>query len=83
MKRLQLHSVTALVLLATAGLARPAHAQVVQQYEYAPDRIYQVRTGLGITTQIELSPNEKVIDFSTGFSAGTKRRLSRLAGIGR
>lgn len=50
--------------------ATPAGAQVVQQYEYVPDRIYEVRTGLGITTQIELSPNEKILDFSTGFSAG-------------
>lgn len=48
----------------------PAAAQVVQQYEYQPDRIYEVRTGLGITTQIELSPNEKILDFSTGFSTG-------------
>jgi type IV secretion system protein VirB9 len=32
--------------------------------------VYQVRTGLGITTQIELSPNEKIIDYSTGFSGG-------------
>jgi type IV secretion system protein VirB9 len=48
----------------------PANAQVVQQYDYAPDAIYQVRTGLGITTQIELSPDEHVMDFSTGFSSG-------------
>ncbi|MDQ3038509.1 MAG: TrbG/VirB9 family P-type conjugative transfer protein [Pseudomonadota bacterium] len=57
-----------LILLACAAL--PAAADVVQEYEYQPDRIYQVRTGLGITTQIELSPNEKVLDFSTGFSNG-------------
>lgn len=59
-----------MVCLAAAGMARPASAQVVQQYEYQPDRIYQVRTGLGITTQIELSPNEKILDYSTGFSSG-------------
>jgi type IV secretion system protein VirB9 len=47
-----------------------AAAQVVSQYEYQPDRIYTVRTGLGITTQIELSPNEKILDYSTGFSGG-------------
>lgn len=58
------------VALLLAGTAMPACAQVVQQYEYAPDAIYQVRTGLGITTQIELSANEHVIDFSTGFSSG-------------
>ncbi|WNL46998.1 TrbG/VirB9 family P-type conjugative transfer protein [Dyella sp. BiH032] len=56
--------------VAAAATARPAGAQVVQQYEYQPDRIYQVRTGLGITTQIELSPNEKILDYSTGFSNG-------------
>jgi len=56
--------------LAMFCLARPANAEVVQEYEYQPDRIYQVRTGLGITTQIELSPNEKILDFSTGFSNG-------------
>ena len=42
----------------------------MQEYEYRADHIYQVRTGLGITTQIELSPNEKILDFSTGFSSG-------------
>jgi type IV secretion system protein VirB9 len=52
-----------------SGVA-PVHAQAIAEYEYAPDRIYQVRTGLGITTQIELSSNEKVIDYSTGFSNG-------------
>lgn len=52
-------------------LATPvAQAQAIQEYQYAPDRIYPVRTGLGITTQIELDPNETVIDYSTGFSSG-------------
>ncbi|MFC5577771.1 TrbG/VirB9 family P-type conjugative transfer protein [Lysobacter niabensis] len=53
-----------------AGITQPAAAQVIQEYEYEPNRIYQVRTGLGIATQIELSPNEQVIDYSTGFSNG-------------
>lgn len=64
--------------LVCAGLAclawlspfSPVRAQAIEQYEYGQDRIYQVRTGLGITTQIELSPNEEILDFSTGFSAG-------------
>lgn len=56
--------------LVTAGVMHNADAQAVQPYEYQPDHIYQVRTGLGITTQIELSPNEKILDFSTGFSSG-------------
>ncbi|MBV6816058.1 TrbG/VirB9 family P-type conjugative transfer protein [Xanthomonas campestris pv. passiflorae] len=59
----------------TAALILPfcvtsVNAQVVQEYEYSPNQIYQVRTGLGITTQIELSPNEKILDYSTGFSGG-------------
>lgn len=54
------------------AMAAPPHAQAqaVETYQYVPDRIYPVRTGLGITTQIELSPNETVTDFSTGFSSG-------------
>lgn len=56
--------------LLACAVAAPVGAQPIQQYEYEEDRIYQVRTGLGITTQIELSPSETVLDFSTGFSAG-------------
>lgn len=47
-----------------------AFAQTVQTYEYQPDRIYTVRAALGITTQIELSTEEKILDYSTGFSSG-------------
>lgn len=53
-----------------ACTAVPASAQAIQEYAYEPDAIYQVRTGLGLTTQIELSPHEEVLDFSTGFSSG-------------
>jgi type IV secretion system protein VirB9 len=56
--------------LVAVGMVASVHAQVVQQYEYQPDHIYPVHTGLGITTQIELSPNEKILDYSTGFSNG-------------
>ncbi|HET6806334.1 MAG TPA: TrbG/VirB9 family P-type conjugative transfer protein [Frateuria sp.] len=56
--------------LGALALPMRAKAQVVQQYQYQPDRIYPVRTGLGITTQIELSPNEQILDYSTGFSSG-------------
>jgi len=55
-------------LLALSPIA--AHADAVQDYDYVENRIYPVRTGLGITTQIELSPSETVIDYSTGFSNG-------------
>ncbi|UGB39396.1 TrbG/VirB9 family P-type conjugative transfer protein [Frateuria soli] len=56
--------------LAIASIPTQARSQAVQQYTYQPDHIYPVRTGLGITTQIELSPNEQVLDYSTGFSSG-------------
>lgn len=70
MNRFSKHCLAAALYLAISWAALPASAQVVQDYAYEPDRIYEVRTGLGITTQIELSPNEKILDFSTGFSAG-------------
>jgi len=62
-----LRIVISVALLLSTGVAG---AQALQEYEYQPDRIYQVRTGLGITTQVELSPNEQVLDYSTGFSSG-------------
>lgn len=68
--RMPLVAMALAVASAMSLAAGPAHAQAVQQYEYATDRIYPIRTGLGITTQIELSPDEKVIDYSTGFSNG-------------
>lgn len=70
MNRLNRYCLAAMLHAAVLGAALPAGAEVVEQYEYVADRIYEVRTGLGITTQIELSPNEKILDFSTGFSAG-------------
>lgn len=59
-----------LAILAVLSIPSTASAQAVQEYEYQSDRIYPVRAGLGLTTQIELSPNEKVLDYSTGFSNG-------------
>ncbi len=59
-----------LAALLLCCVALPAAAQVVEEYEYKPDQIYQVRTGLGITTQIELSAHEQVLDYSSGFSGG-------------
>lgn len=59
-----------LLLFSLYGSAFSASGQVIDRYEYKPDAIYQVRAGLGITTQIELSPNEKILDYSTGFSSG-------------
>ncbi|GHE35360.1 TrbG/VirB9 family P-type conjugative transfer protein [Vulcaniibacterium thermophilum] len=59
-----------LLCAAVAVWAAPAPAQVIQEYEYETNRIYPVRTGLGLTTQIELDANDKVLDYSTGFSNG-------------
>lgn len=60
----------AALCLTTAVTPSFGAEQVLTHYAYAPDTIYPVRTGLGITTQIELSPNEKILDYSTGFSSG-------------
>ena len=61
-----------LPVAATAGPEAPTTPQPAQVdvLDYVPDRIYQVRTALGITTQIELDPAEEILDFSTGFSSG-------------
>ncbi|MCC8554246.1 TrbG/VirB9 family P-type conjugative transfer protein, partial [Xanthomonas hortorum] len=70
MKPFNRYRTALLASLPLAFFVSSAVAQVVQEYDYAPDRIYQVRTGLGITTQIELSPNEKILHYSTGFTGG-------------
>lgn len=70
MKRTYRHGPSIAMCMACAVLPSLANAQVVEQYEYQPDRIYTIRTGLGITTQVELSPQEKILDYSTGFSSG-------------
>src|SRR5688572_18163899 len=72
MNRLHKNHLPAVLLFMTivSGATLPAAAQVIQEYEYEANRIYQVRTGLGIATQIELSPNEQILDYSTGFSNG-------------
>ena len=70
MNRTNAHILTG-VLAVLLGLAPGAtQAAAVQDYDYVENRIYPIRTGLGITTQIELSPSENVIDYSTGFSSG-------------
>lgn len=70
MNRSITYTLVGMLCLAAASATSPVHAQAVQQYSYQPDRIYPIRAGLGITTQIELSPNEKILDYSTGFSSG-------------
>lgn len=70
MNRHTLHCLACMWFLVLACVSLPAIGQVVEEYEYQLDRVYQVRTGLGLTTQIELSPSETIHDFSTGFSSG-------------
>lgn len=70
MKGVSLFILIGAACLVLVGFPSHAQAQLFPQYPYQADRIYQVRTGLGITTQIELSPYEKILDYSTGFSSG-------------
>lgn len=70
MMRFRLPTLVGALGLALLFPASHAGAQVVSEYEYSADRIYPVRTALGITTQIELSPHEKILDYSTGFTSG-------------
>lgn len=70
MNKLRWMTLPGVAVVLAIGTPSPAGAQVVQQYNYKPNAIYTVRTGLGITTQIELGPTEKILDYSTGFSNG-------------
>ena len=56
-----------LVVVAWAG---SAGAQEVREVPYQRDQVVRVNTGLGIATQIEISAQEQVKDFGTGFSDG-------------
>lgn len=64
------HILAGLYALFASLVVGHTRAQAVETYEYQENRIYPVRTGLGISTQIELNANEKILDFSTGFSSG-------------
>lgn len=73
MNRISKHCLTWILyaaIAAVAALPGYAQAQVVDEYEYKADQVYVIRTALGITTQVELSPHEEVLDYSTGFSTG-------------
>lgn len=56
--------------LAIAQASSPSHAQEVREIAYRADQVVRVNTGLGIATQIEISAQEQVKDFGTGFSDG-------------
>ena len=55
---------------ATTTAQAPAKTAQIDVYEYVDDAVYTVRTGMGITTQIELDPAAEILDFSSGFSSG-------------
>lgn len=57
-------------LMAGVGNMSVAQAQEVREIPYRPDQVVRVNTGLGIATQIEISPQEQIKDFGTGFSDG-------------
>lgn len=63
-------SATTALLVACLSLPGSCAAQVMQDYDYQPDRIYEVRSGVGITTQVALDPGDEIKDYSTGFSSG-------------
>ncbi len=52
-----------------ALFATHAQAKTLQELVYRPDAVYAIHTGIGIVTQIEISPREQVKDYGTGFSA--------------
>ncbi|MGS5087439.1 TrbG/VirB9 family P-type conjugative transfer protein [Hydrogenophaga sp. A37] len=60
----------AMVAMAASAWIGAAHAQEVREVPYRQDQVVRVNTGLGIATQIEISPQEQVKDFGTGFSDG-------------
>ncbi|HEX5737592.1 MAG TPA: TrbG/VirB9 family P-type conjugative transfer protein [Hydrogenophaga sp.] len=60
----------AIVWLGTGLGANVASAQEVRNVVYQLDQVVRVNTGLGIATQIEISPQEEVSSFGTGFSDG-------------
>jgi type IV secretion system protein VirB9 len=70
MKRSSILWLGAALWMSAAATSSFGAEQVLTTYAYAADTIYPVRTGLGITTQVELSSNEKILDYSTGFSSG-------------
>lgn len=70
MNRFNAHALAGTLCLLLAAVPAVVRAEAVQEYDYADNKIYPVRTGLGIATQIELSPSENIIDYSTGFSNG-------------
>lgn len=47
-----------------------ASDKTIKEYFFEPDITYPVYTALGVVTQIELSPREKIKDFSSGLSNG-------------
>lgn len=45
-------------------------AATTKGYAFQPGRVYTVNTALGLATQVVIEPDERVLDFGTGFSVG-------------
>ncbi len=60
-----------LVDVVVAVLSSARWRRRLTTYEYEKDRLYPVRTGLGLTTQIEVMPDREAPRLqNTGFSSG-------------
>ncbi|GAA6140860.1 TrbG/VirB9 family P-type conjugative transfer protein [Hydrogenophaga sp. 5NK40-0174] len=55
---------------AVPSVQAQSQVQEVREVVYRRDAVVRVNTGLGIATQIEISPQEQIKDFGTGFTDG-------------
>ena len=56
--------------LITLFLSLSEAGATTKGYAYQAGKVFTVNTALGVATQIVIDPDEQVIDFGTGFSAG-------------
>lgn len=58
-----------LLVLIGSVFSANVYAQTIRTIVYRPNTIFTIKAGVGIATQIEISPKEKVLDYGTGFSS--------------
>lgn len=58
-----------LLMLVSGLFSADLSAQTIRTIVYRPNTIFTIKAGVGIATQIEISPKEKVLDYGTGFSS--------------
>lgn len=56
------------VILSTCVLQEQLNAATIQEYLFEENKTYPVYTTMGLVTQIELDPREKIKDFGSGLS---------------